>query len=228
METSEGLTEGRSVPRPLHGGRHGIPKDLVSHNQRERLLAAMAATAAEHGYDGATVARVIKAASVSRRTFYEHFENKEACFLATYDALQQHVDSLIEEAVGSHEAWEDQVAAALASFVGFLSSRPRLARVYLVEAVAAGELTMGRREESVGRFIELLRRGREERDSPAHEVAEGMEEALAGGVFELLGRRTLAGEADRLESYVPALIEFVLAPYMGAEKARSTAASIAG
>ncbi len=44
----------------------------------------MAEAASRHGYAGATVARVIELAGVSRATFYEHFASREDCFLAAY------------------------------------------------------------------------------------------------------------------------------------------------
>ena len=66
----------------LPPGRHGLPRDFVSRNQRHRLLTAVAWSVAERGYNATTVANITKAASVSRRTFYEHFADKEACFLA--------------------------------------------------------------------------------------------------------------------------------------------------
>ena len=45
----------------------------------------MAQVVAEKGYAATTVADVVERAGVSRRTFYEQFADKEACFLAAYD-----------------------------------------------------------------------------------------------------------------------------------------------
>src|SRR5579884_975427 len=49
-----------------------------------RICEAMAHVVAERGYSAVTVADVVSAARISRRTFYEHFVDKEACFLETY------------------------------------------------------------------------------------------------------------------------------------------------
>ena len=71
---------------PLPRGRHAAPREVVWESQRGRLLAAMAEVVASKGYGAVAVRDVIARAGVSRKTFYEHFDNKEECFLAAYDA----------------------------------------------------------------------------------------------------------------------------------------------
>ena len=210
--------------RPLHGGRHSLPADVVAHNQRERLLAALAATVAEHGYNAATVGQITAAAQVSRRTFYENFEDKEACFLAAYDALDGYLASLMEQAVEGQSEWPERVAATFASLVAFLASRPNFARLYLVEASTVGEAMASRRDRTAERFIALLEPGRKLRGGD-RELAEGIEEALVGGIVTLLARRILAGEAERLAEFAPAVTEFALSPYLGPDEARRVALS---
>lgn len=209
--------------RPLHGGRHRLPPDVVAFNQRERLLAAVAEAVAEHGYDKATIAHITGTASVSRRTFYEHFESKEACFIAAYDAVDRYLTPRLAELAAAQPEWPDQVAAALTELLRFFASRPSLARLSLVESVAVGEGMASRRERAVTRLVELLRPGREWR-SGERDLTGGMEEALAGGIVTLAARRVIAGEADRLARLAPGVVEFALAPYMGFEAARGVAA----
>src|SRR3954463_13954480 len=72
--------------RVLPRGRHAAPREVVAESQRERLLVAMADEVAAKGYANVAVADVIERAGVSRRSFYEHFTNKEDAFLAAYDA----------------------------------------------------------------------------------------------------------------------------------------------
>ncbi|HEX4307950.1 MAG TPA: helix-turn-helix domain-containing protein, partial [Solirubrobacterales bacterium] len=69
----------------LPPGRHGLPRDFVVHNQRERLIAGLAEAVAEKGYGGTTIADITRHAAVSRRTFYEHFDGKDECFVAAFD-----------------------------------------------------------------------------------------------------------------------------------------------
>ena len=75
------------VVRKLPRRAHDLSRADVSESQRWRLLEAVTEVVAERGYEGASVAHVIAAAGVSRKTFYEHFADKEACFLAAYDVL---------------------------------------------------------------------------------------------------------------------------------------------
>ena len=72
--------------QPLPRGRHSLSREEVRASQRRRMLEAMANATAEKGYVHTTVADVIKRAGVSRETFYEHFSDKEDCFIAAYDA----------------------------------------------------------------------------------------------------------------------------------------------
>jgi AcrR family transcriptional regulator len=181
---------------------------------------------AEGGYSKATVARITDTASVSRRTFYEHFKSRDACFLAAYLALDDYLATLMQEAVESHEEWPEQVAATLAAVIGFLASRPNFARLYLVESSAVGEAMTPLREKTADRFIALLAPGRKLR-SGDRELAEGLEEALVGGIVTLLARRVVRGEAERLTAFTPAVLELGLTPYLGVEESRRIASDYA-
>jgi AcrR family transcriptional regulator len=74
---------------PLPPGRHGLPREVVQRNQRERMIAAAAKAVAERGYVGTTVRDITRRARVSKRTFYEHFANKEECFVAARELLAE-------------------------------------------------------------------------------------------------------------------------------------------
>lgn len=208
--------------RPLHGGRHGIDPELLAHNQRERLIAAIAAAVAEHGYNDTTIAQITDLAAVSKRTFYENFAGKEQCFLAAYEALDGYIADLMSEAAAPESEWPDQIAAAFAALIRFLAERPNFARLYLIESVVVGETLVPAREQTSDRFNALLAPGRK-LDSLAREPAEGIEEALIGGALTLLARRIIAGEGEELDRFIPAVIDFVLSPYLGPEVAREVA-----
>ena len=122
----------------LPAGRHGLPREFIVQNQRERIITALVDTVAERGYNATTVANITKAASVSRRTFYEHFADKEACFLAAYDMVADHIRASMRAAAESFEDWPQQVRAALATMLRFLAAEPELARLCMIEPVAAG------------------------------------------------------------------------------------------
>lgn len=207
---------------PLPSGRHSISPEVLAHNQRERLLAAVAQLVAEHGYAGTTIRQIADTASVSRRTVYEQFTGKEDVFATAYVALDDHLGRLMADAAEAEEEWPERVGAAFAALIRFLSSSPNFARLYLIEVAAAGEPLVAAREKAAGRLVDLLAPGREY--AQGREPAEGIEEALAGGIIVLLTRRVVAGEASQLTDFTPAVIEFALTPYLGVEAARGVAA----
>jgi AcrR family transcriptional regulator len=208
--------------RPLHGGRHSVRPGALAHNQRERLINALATLVSERGYNGTTIELITETAAVSNRTFYENFSSREDCFAAAYEALDDYLAGLVGEAIAEETEWPEQVAKAARALIGFLASRPALARLYLVESVVVGEPLVELRQRSADRLTALLEPGGAERElDPAR--SEAVAEGLIGGILTLLGRRVAAGEAEQLESYAPAVIEFALAPYLGAEEARAVA-----
>jgi AcrR family transcriptional regulator len=212
--------------RPLHGGRHSVPREVVAFNQRERLLAALVETVTAKGYANATIADITSAASVSRRTFYEHFTDKAECFLAAYDVLDAHLLEITDEAMQAKVTWADRVVAMLTSYLSYFAAHPRFAQMYMIESVGVGEMMAERREQRARRFVSLLEAGRQQSGISA-ELADGLEDALAGGVMTLLFRRVRAGQAEELGSFAPALVEFVLTPYLGLEGARRLATPLA-
>ncbi|WP_068031484.1 TetR/AcrR family transcriptional regulator [Nocardia mexicana] len=137
-----------STPTPLPRGVHALSREEVAASQRGRLMLAMAEVVAEKGYAATTVADVLKRARVSRLTFYEHFTNKEACFVAAYDTLAEEVARRIGAALSAQGARAEpmeQVEQALGAYLETLSEEPALARIFLVDSYAAGPELLQRR-----------------------------------------------------------------------------------
>src|SRR3954453_20112725 len=109
---AEEATPPTGAPPRLPAGRHGLPREFITQNQRERIITALVDTVAERGYNATTVANITKAASVSRRTFYEHFSDKEACFLAAYDMVADPIRASMRAAAESFSDLPQQVRAA--------------------------------------------------------------------------------------------------------------------
>ena len=213
-----------SVSPRLPAGRHGLPREFVVQNQRERIVTAMVDTVAERGYNATTVADITKAASVSRRTFYEHFADKEACFLAAYDMVADHIRASMRAAAESFSDWPQQVRAALATMLRFLAAEPELARLCMIEPVAAGGEIAARHRASMQSFVAILKAGRPEH-SRSRPLPEATEETLVGGIVSLIVREISAGRTAELEQLLPDLVELILAPYLGAEEAEQLARS---
>src|SRR3954453_6695787 len=126
--------------RVLPRGRHAAPREVVAESQRERLLVAMADATAAKGYANVGVAAVIGRAGVSRRSFYEHFANKEDAFLAAYDAGVAGLLDAIAEAEQAAGAATGQSGGLLARaragtevYLQLLADNPAFARTFLIE-----------------------------------------------------------------------------------------------
>jgi AcrR family transcriptional regulator len=211
-----------STERPLPGGKP-LPREFVIRHQRARIVAALAEEICEKGYRAVTVGHVVKQAKVARNTFYENFSSKEDCFLAAQKQVMSTVLGRVVEAADSFESWPDQVRAGLTAFVEYVVEEPALARACLVEALSAGPAAVQYYEESQEAFVSLFRLGRDVSPRGA-ELPETLEEALIGGVFWIVHQRLAISDGEEIPKLLPELVEFALAPYVGAETARAVAA----
>jgi AcrR family transcriptional regulator len=217
-EAARDLAAGRDRLPP---GRHGLPRAFVSENQRERLLNAVVEAVAEHGYNETTIGRIVEAAKISRRTFYEYFSNKEECFLAAYAMIDAHVRGAVLASSDKDEPWPEQVRERLSILLGVLSHDPDVARFYLVEPLVAGGELAARYRDAMQMLAETIR----PRSGLSEMDVEVRDQALIGGVATLISRRLNSGEAERLSELLPDLTELVLAPYLGRDEARRFARS---
>ena len=208
----------------LPPGRHGLPREFVARNQRERLIAGLAEAVAENGYSGTTIAHITRHAAVSRRTFYEHFNSKDECFIAAYDTVMTELNRRVGEAFEQEEEWPQAVRAGLAAMLEFLTSEPHLARLSMVEALVAGPVVVERYDAAIQSLVPYFEAGREGRSD---EVLAGLssttEEALVGGIVSLISRRIFADRTKELEALLPDLVEFALTPYLGSTEAAKVA-----
>src|SRR6476661_4005029 len=108
---SNAVPSQRSTRSKLPPGRHGLSRSFVAQNQRDRILASGADGCSAEGYDKMAVGENNRAAGVSRRTFYEHFKNKEHAFLAAYDAVVAQLLQRVSGAVESADELTDKVRA---------------------------------------------------------------------------------------------------------------------
>lgn len=209
----------------LPPGRHGLPREFVTHNQRERLIAGLAEAIAENGYSGTTIAHITRAAAVSRRTFYEHFSSKDECFVAAYDTVMNELRERVTEAFESeHEDWAHSIKAGIDAMLEFLAAEPNLARLCMVEALVAGPAVVERYDAAIQSFVPYFQKGREDRPPEVLErLSATTEEALVGGMVSLISRRIIAGKAKGLEQLLPDLVEFTLTPYLGSDEAAKIA-----
>src|SRR4051812_36475372 len=121
------------VPRSLPRGPHRLRRGGVQASPRGRPIEAIAEGGAAQGYCAATVADVIEQAGVSRKTFYEQFRDKEACFLAAYDAGVEVLLATMRAADSGAEDPLERIRARARAYLGTLASEPAFARTFVIE-----------------------------------------------------------------------------------------------
>jgi AcrR family transcriptional regulator len=184
---------------------------------RARIFEAMARVVAERGYADTTIGDVVKAASVSRRTFYEHFEGKEDCFVETY---RTGCENGIAEQVAAvraleHPEWRTRLRVSLEVYLSHLADEPHFARVLLIDVLGAGARALEMRERILATYVENYRAlhavaQTEEPDIP--DVPDAFLRALVGGIAELVQECLLDSPAEevseRLRALAPTLVSF--------------------
>lgn len=203
----------------LPRGRHGLSREFVAQNQRERLLAALADCLYDHGYEQTTVSQIGKRAGVSKSDFYKHFESKDACFLAAYDDAVARIRERTLAGCKDAGDWAVRVLAAVGALLESLASEPAQAQLVFVEGLRAGRGVYDRYQEALQGFVPSLRDGA---PAPAGDTPPPAttDEAVVGGIASLLSRRIAAGETGQLPEFLPEIAEFALTPYLGAAEAR--------
>jgi AcrR family transcriptional regulator len=190
--------------------------------QRERLIDAFTKIASERGYAKTTVEEIAALAGVPEAAFFEHFESKDQCLTAAYDAF---VDRMVEEAqqAADVEEWPLKVREAVAAGLGFVTETATRARFFAVEAPAAGPIVFERHIAAMARIVFLLRSGRDHYPRAA-DLPEMTEQVLVGGAACLVSSALLSEEHSRLPSLESQLVELLLTPYLGRDEARRIAA----
>lgn len=202
-----------TLPAPLPRGNHGLSREDVSAAQRARLLNGMLEVVAERGYAAATVGAVLSRARISRQTFYEHFTDKQDCFLAAFDRSADRFAKLIEHSLGSsRDPALVRLDRIVEAYLGALTENPNLARVFMIEIYAAGYPAVSRRLARAETFATTLAQavtmGRRWRGGldPLF-VARSVTGAISGLVTELIN----AGDIEALPGLRPRIVALVAA-----------------
>lgn len=210
----------------LPRGRHGLSPEFVARNQRERLISGLTEVLHDVGYQRTTVSLIGQRASVSKSDFYKHFESKDDCFAAAYDAAIERIRGQVEGACARdpEAEWPPRVRDAIVALVDLFRAEPALAGLALVEGLRAGRGVYDRYQAAVESFVPYLRDGAPPAPGGG-EVPTATDEAVIGGIASLLGRRVLAGETGKLDALKPLVLEFALTPYLGTDEARRVVAA---
>ncbi len=201
--------------------------------QRARMLVAMVEECAEHGPSNVTVAGVLERAGVSRRTFYEIFDDCEDCLLAALEDGLRRVSVRVLPAYQDGGRWLDRVRASLVALLEFLEAEPVMGRLLIVGSLGAGPGVLERRRCVLARIITVVDEGRLE-SKTGKQLQLLTAEGIVGGILSILHARLLAspsvsptrGSARRFPSSAPSerdsllelagsLMGMIVLPYLG-------------
>ncbi len=115
-----------------------IEVETDTHEHRHRLLEGMAHAVAAKGYGDTTIADIVREASVSRRTFYEHFSTKAECLLALYQVASRNALKVLRDSIDPAHDWHMQIEHALTAYFGCMAENPVLMRTLFVEILGLG------------------------------------------------------------------------------------------
>jgi AcrR family transcriptional regulator len=199
-------------------GRHLIPSDFVTQNQRERMLLAMAELVAERGYQKTTIELIAKTSRVALVTFYEQFSSKEECFLAAFDESVAAAREVFAELLDREDPWQEQISSGLEIFLEMVVKEQARAKLCIVEAQAAGTASLARYQAMLESVAPKLREGREFNPRSSR-LPDGLEVAIAGGIVWLVHQRLVADDVDDLMTLLPEMLQVTLTPYVGEQEA---------
>jgi AcrR family transcriptional regulator len=205
----------RWAPRGLPRGEHSLPRGFVAHNQRERIFDAVANLTAAKGYPALSLEEIVAEGAISLQTFYEHFDNKEEAFLATFEMGHAKATAAINRSLDLRLSWAQNTRRGLTALLEFLASEPSIARLACVDILIAYPHVAGRVNEANFSYIGLLDIGPD--DSYPNMPAPVMREASVGGIFELLHDYILQGRTQRLTELIDYVMYVAITPFAGAE-----------
>jgi AcrR family transcriptional regulator len=191
----------------------------MSEVHRRRMLAVAAKIIAERGDLDTTVADIIKGAKVSRKTFYDLFDNREDWSLAVFDDTVARIAAVAAQAYGREQSWREKIRAGLCSILQFINDEPELGALVIAEALKAGPDVLERRGNVRAELITIVDQARLEikRDEAPDELtAEGIVAAILGVIHARMQKH----DNRNITALIGPLMAMVVVPYFGRAAAR--------
>ncbi len=222
MNATRGDKHGPGLPR----GPQALPREAVAAHQRERLFKAIIEAVNEQGFVATTIADLVSRAGISRRSFYEHFQNKEECLLAAYDAIVKRLTQRLVEAAASAESWPEQLEALLRELFEAAGDRPDLARLVCVEMGAAGAVGVQRWAQDAAALQRFITAGFARAAGPGT-VSDPVARAFVGALRRILYSRVRSERSNKalkeeLLKVLPDLLDWIALYYPAPERIPSS------
>jgi AcrR family transcriptional regulator len=181
-------------------------------DQRSRLLDAAARVFAEKGWAEATVEAIVVRAGMSRRTFYEHFDDLKDCLLTLHDRVTRAAVRAVETQIVGVEDPAELLRLGVMGFLGGIAAFPHIARVMFRVVREAGPEFEPMHDRMMARFMRLMNDG-VQLAYEQKKVAEPPDElrvfALCSAMEAVAMRYVMRGEEEKALDAAPILIEMV-------------------
>ncbi|MFZ1153665.1 MAG: TetR family transcriptional regulator, partial [Solirubrobacteraceae bacterium] len=187
--------------------------------QRARILTAMVEVCAQKGAANVTVAHVVERAGVSRRTFYEIFNDREACFLATFDEGIARAAGCVLDVYDPEARWVERIESALTALLRFFDTERDTGRLLIVDSLGAGAGALERRQRVLIQMITVVDEGRAQAKAGSG-LPPLTAEGIVGGVLSIVHARLLEDQARSLLELTGPLTSMIVLPYLGPAAAR--------
>jgi len=203
------------VPRVLPRGRHKLDPQVVAASQRLRLLEAIAELVAEHGYAAVTIGDIATRAGTAKRTFYDHFPDKQQCFLAALDGITDTLIQAVARFFAAPGTVRERCEYTLRGYLELLGSMPSTSKIFYLESMATGPEALERRMDmhlKFARNIVALSRAAE-RAGEGREISEQHALAVVGAlhtlIFQQVHRHGPESLLDIVDEVVPLAVAFL-------------------
>jgi AcrR family transcriptional regulator len=200
-----------SAPR-LPRGPHSLTREQVASDQRRRVMTALTDVVAEKGYTATTIADVSARAGVSRKAFYEHFANKEACFLETYDEIVAAGMRRIARTYGDLDALTEGAQSGIGALFELAIENPNVLRLVMVEIGAAGPAGVARHERLLAGYEDLLRESLG-LSPTSGTIPNPVLRATIGGLNKVLYTHVQSGEYEQLRGLLDDIVAWATSYY---------------
>jgi AcrR family transcriptional regulator len=207
---------GREYPDGHTQGAHGRQ---VSEIQRARMLRGMFELVGEGGGANATVGHVVARSGVSRRTFYEVFDDLQDCFVVAFDEGVERARLYVASEVKAEATWVERVRDGLCALLTFFDGEPDIAKLLVVGSLGGGSRVLECRRDVLAQITMLVDEGRG-RAKDASAVSAVTAEGVVGGVLAVLHARLLEDDPGGLVELTGPLMSMIVLPYLGAPAAR--------
>jgi AcrR family transcriptional regulator len=182
--------------RRLPTGAHGLAREEVERDQRERLRRAMIELIAERGYPAVRILDLTKLAHVSRPTFYGLYRDKEALLLEAYEEIADRAARVVRQAYDGDRPPEQRLPAAMRAFAEVAAAEPDAMSLFLLGAFGAGPKMLERRNAMLSAFEQRIQQTRD--GTQGERATEMTVKFIIGGIREVAAGRLIRDHADQL------------------------------